>query len=305
MKQMTANNPRSLKLVSGIFRMALLLCLAVYTTSTMAQTAHTFTNSSPVTINDEGPANPYPSTINVTSVPNHVTRVVVKIKNFSHSYPDDVGIILVSPTGQKVRLFSDCMGSGGGVGVSNIDLTLDDNAATALPDNPTSTTPSGTYKPRRGTSDGQSPEHPANWAPPAPAGPYAETLSAFNTHNPNGNWQLFADDDGKGDTGIIQGGWELTIYTAPATAANAVINGQVTNAFGSGIFNAQLTLVNSSTGQTTYAYTNLMGYYTLEEQPTGQTYTVSVYAKGYYFNPSSQIINLTENTEVNFAAYQP
>ena len=88
----------------------------------------------------------------------------------------DVDILLVSPTGQKVMLMSDV---GGGFGLNNVTLTLSDRAAAALP--ATGQIVSGTYLP----TDVQ----PGDVFPaPAPAGPYATALSAFNGQSPNGAW---------------------------------------------------------------------------------------------------------------------
>src|SRR5439155_13421457 len=91
---------------------------------------------------DHGPAAPYPSTIPVSGLTGAVDKVTVTLNNFSHSFPDDVDIMLVSPTGQKVMLMSDC---GGGHGVTNASITISDAAASNLPDSTQIT--SGTYKP--------------------------------------------------------------------------------------------------------------------------------------------------------------
>jgi uncharacterized repeat protein (TIGR01451 family) len=53
---------------------------------------------------------------------------------------------------------------------------------------------------------------PVHLSPPPP--PYGTTLSALNGGNPNGNWQLFVQDDAIFDAGIISNGWILTLTTA-------------------------------------------------------------------------------------------
>lgn len=287
-------NSRSL---AGLF--LVVMCLTAAAGSAVAQGVFTFTSNSSIAINDLAVANPYPSSINVSNVPLGVSRVTVKLKGFSHSYPDDAGVILVSPTGQKVYIFTDCLGDGGGDGVSNLDLTFDEYAAATLPDNPLSDTPSGTYKPKKGTSDGLSPEHAASFAAPAPSGPYAETLTVLNNQDPNGTWQLFVDDDGMGDTGVIQNGWELTIHTAQPTASDAVLGGRVTGFTGGGIRGAMLTMTDTNNVSTTVT-TNSFGYYTFPAKPVGAAYTITITAKGYTFNPNTQTVMLNQDETLNW-----
>ncbi|MGD9875083.1 MAG: S8 family serine peptidase [Kiritimatiellia bacterium] len=152
-------------------------------------------NTSSITLTDNSKASPYPSTISVAGLAGTVSKVVVTLNGFSHTWPEDVDIILVSPDGEKVCL----MGAvGGGTAVSGLTLTFDDDAAGAVP------TPiiSGTYQP------GGSP-----WAMPTPGPeePYAVMLSEFNGGNPNGVWSLYAADQAEGDSGSISGGWKITV----------------------------------------------------------------------------------------------
>jgi len=48
---------------------------------------------------------------------------------------------------------------------------------------------------------------------PAPAGPYATSLSAFDFTNPNGEWSLFVNDDAPGNTGFFTNRFQLQITT--------------------------------------------------------------------------------------------
>src|SRR4051794_9926710 len=70
----------------------------------------TFSNSATITINDGTTASPYPSTIAVSGVVGAITRVTVKITGYSHAYPDDVAVLLVAPSGKKIKLMSDVGG---------------------------------------------------------------------------------------------------------------------------------------------------------------------------------------------------
>ena len=128
------------------FLCLLLLVLSVTGSVTIADT---FSNTAAITIPAQGVGTPYPSTIDVLAVTGAVTKVTVKLNHFSHTYPDDVDVLLVGPTGQSVLLMSD---AGGSAEVNNIGLTFDDAAADSLPDS--TQIVSGTYKPTNfGTGD--------------------------------------------------------------------------------------------------------------------------------------------------------
>src|SRR5207247_124341 len=133
--------------------------------------------------------------------------------NLTHTYPDDLDILLVGPGGQKVLLLSDVGGPRVNA-VNNTTLTLADDAAAAVPDEGPMV--GGTYKPSQ-AEDGDI------FAAPAPGGPYAGTLSAFNGLSANGPWSLYVFDDTPGDQGSLAGGWSLTIElgaNTPPTISN-------------------------------------------------------------------------------------
>ncbi|MGF9815399.1 collagen-like repeat preface domain-containing protein [Bacillus toyonensis] len=165
------------------------------------ETAGTFANPAPIAINDEAPATPYPSNIEVTGLCSTITKVTVTLKNMSHTSAFDIDILMVGPQGQTVILMSD---AGGNTPVSNVTLTFDDAAPSPLP--PVGPIISGTYQPTN-YSGGD------NFPPPAPIPPYGSTLSVFNGTNPNGTWSLFVIDELGFDVGSIANGWELTITT--------------------------------------------------------------------------------------------
>jgi len=151
-----------------------------------------------------GPANPYPSSLVVSNVAGVVNKVSVRLNGFTHTYPADVDILLVSPTGQKVLLMSD---AGSGFSVTNLTLTFDDVVTASVPE--LSPITSGTYRP--------SDYAPADSFPaPAPAGPYAGTLSAFSGFSPNGTWSLYIVDDTDQNLGNIVNGWTLNLSTVNA-----------------------------------------------------------------------------------------
>lgn len=175
-----------------------------------------FSNTTPISIPSTGAstatpttASPYPSEIKVSGLRKGSIRDVnVKLNDFSHTFPDDVDVMLVGPTGQAVILQSD---AGGGDDADGLNFTFDNEAADWLPNHDTLT--SGTSKPTQ-QWDGSSDEHPDYPFPsPAPELPPDDTdLSAFDYTDPNGTWELFVVDDFAGNEGgEYAGGWTLEI----------------------------------------------------------------------------------------------
>ena len=187
--------------------------------------AATFTNSSSIQIVDDGPANPYPSQINVQNLSGNISDVDLKLSGYSHVFPDDVGVLVVGPQGQKVLVMSDV---GFTCDVSGIDLTFDDEATSSLPNGCAIT--AGTYKPTQGTAQsGEGSQIDANFPSPAPAGPYGTQLSDFDGTDPNGTWSLYVFDDTDVETGQIANGWSLEITTADNQEPTAADDSYTTN----------------------------------------------------------------------------
>ena len=160
-------------------------------------------NPTNITIPAAGQATPYPSVISVPGL-GPLVDVNATLVNLSHTWPDDIDIILVGPGGQNSYLMSD---AGGSTDISNVTLTFDDAAASGLPDAAVIT--AGSYQP---TNFGTPDAFPA----PAPAGPYGTLLSAFNGTDPSGDWSLYVVDAFSPDSGSISGGWSLELsYLVP------------------------------------------------------------------------------------------
>ncbi len=149
-----------------------------------------------------GAASLYPSAITVAGATGSVLKATVSLVGLSHSGPDDLDILLVSPSGQTVLLMSDC---GGGSSLNNVNLTFDSAAASTLPD--ATQIVSGTFLP----SNYEAAADPFN--SPAPAGPYGANLTAFEGVNPNGTWSLYIMDDSNPKSGSLASGWRLTLTT--------------------------------------------------------------------------------------------
>jgi subtilisin-like proprotein convertase family protein len=165
-----------------------------------------FANPQTLLIPTSGVASPYPSTIGVVGVGGHVAKVTVRVAGLTHTWPQDLDVLVVGPQGQSVLLLS---GAGGQQTPRSVNLTFDDDAAQPLPGDPDSAITSGSYRP---TNDG------GDWITlpsPAPQGSYSEALSVFKGTDPNGNWQLFVFDDMGGNRGRIDMGWSLTITLGP------------------------------------------------------------------------------------------
>lgn len=173
---------------------------------TLEFTLAQFYNINDITIPNSGVGNPYPSQINVAGLQGTIRKVRVTLSALTHTFPDDVDILLVGPGGQNAIILSDVGGSSN----VDVDLTLDDAAANNLPDN--APLNNGTFKPTN-----FDPDDPFPGPAPAPAGTSA--LSVFNGTNPNGLWSLYVVDDGNGDFGDISA-WSLVFDMEPATLAN-------------------------------------------------------------------------------------
>ena len=169
-----------------------------------------------------GPASPYPATRTVPLGTDQglITDLDVRIDGIFHTYPDDMEIVLQKVDGPTVSLMSDACG---GADATAQGWTWDDEAGGTMPDEGPCTSPS--YR-------------PSNYAPgdhppaPAPAGPYATSLSAFDLVDPRGEWRMWIADDSAGDEGFFTNRFTLTYTTRPraattwSTAALSVAEGQ-------------------------------------------------------------------------------
>jgi uncharacterized repeat protein (TIGR01451 family) len=166
-----------------------------------------FSNLAAITIPDHGVGTPYPSTITVANLNplSVVTKATVTLYGLTHTFPHDISVLLVSPTGGNVLLMSH---TGGGHAVTNpIALTFDDAATSVLPNTELLTT---------GTNQPSSYPGTVAFPPPAPSSSYGSALAAVTGQDPNGAWTLFVLDDTAGDAGLIAGGWSLNLtYVVP------------------------------------------------------------------------------------------
>ena len=164
----------------------------------------TFTSTGPITIpNGAGgqinlPASPYPAAITVSGFANGaITDINLLLTDLTSSYGSDVQILLSRDDGRHALVMSDI---GEGISVTDVDLTLDDEAAAPLSRTALS---SGTFRPTDFAAGTNTFSAPA----PTPNGNVA--LSTFDGADPNGTWQLWVMTSG-GAPGDL-GGWALQI----------------------------------------------------------------------------------------------
>jgi subtilisin-like proprotein convertase family protein len=171
---------------------------------------YSVTQPAAITINDNSAGSPYPSVIDLTksNIVGSIEKVTVTLGNLKHGYANDVGVLLVAPSGQSVVLMNN---AGFGLALNGVTLTFD-AAAPALPQ--FSGITSGTFTP--GDYSGTS------LMAPAPAAPYGKLADLANSV-PNGKWSLYVQDDSPLNTGSIDS-WTLNLYTSPllALATNSV-----------------------------------------------------------------------------------
>ena len=264
----------TLALVDG----ATALGTASYTFTLGGSTVITVTNSNTaaITINDNAAATPYPSSINVSGLAGSVSKVTVTLQGFSHAYPSDVDVVLVSPGGQKVGLLG---GAGGETSVNGLTLAFDDSAGGQVGDPITS----GTWQPSGSVA--------SSLPGAAPAAPYGTALADFIGSTPNGTWSLYVADGAASDTGVIASGWKLAITAGeplccgsnkpPVLAAigdkSVIVSNTLTFAITAtdSADNDPITLVASNLpGDATFGVTNGNGTFTwTNASPTG-TYSV-------------------------------
>lgn len=188
-------------------RVRLLACALICATALLAAAQQTRAatvnspNAGPISIPTSGVASPYPSTSTITGTSGVIADVNVRINDFSHTWPDDVAIVLQAPNGQTVGLMADRCGSADMV---VDDLIFDDSASAVLSDSGACS--GGTYDVTAVSS---------SLGGGAPAAPYGANLRSLNGASANGAWKLWVIDDSGSDSGSIVS-WSVQVVTAAA-----------------------------------------------------------------------------------------
>jgi hypothetical protein len=208
------------------------VCLCTLFSSFVPVAAQTFSNTTSIAVNDNQAANPYPSLITLSGLnPALIYNLSsVQLRNVSHTAAGDLDILLVGQGGLKTLLMSDNFGD---LILNNVNLQFSDAAALtmgSLGDLSAQEQASfegsvfdtgGFGQPR--ANGGTAKFKPSNFgtgdifSAPAPVGPYTNApLSIFTATGASLNGQtfrLFIQDDALLDSGIIAGGWEMTLVS--------------------------------------------------------------------------------------------
>ncbi len=227
-----------------------------------------YTSTGAITITSPtngAPALPYPSVIDVAGLTGSVSKVAVTLNNLSHTFAQDLDIMLVGPAGQKVILMSD---AGGAFAINNATLNFDDAATAGLPFN--TLISSGTYRPTNYVSAD-------SWPPPAPAGAFSTALSAFNGTSPQGQWSLYVVDDTLGDEGNIAGGWSLNFTISDIITPTADLLVRVTDSPDPVMVGA---VVNYTVAVTNFGPAAATGVVLSNQLPAGVTFLTATPSQG-------------------------
>lgn len=210
---------------------SLVLCAlaALGISATHAAADNKYSNADgPLNFSASSVASVYPSTITVSGEDAPIGKVTLRLDGLTHTNPDDLDILLVSPTGARMLVMSDC---GGTANVNGITFVLDDAAASQLPDS-NALANNATYRPR---NVGGGDTFPA----PAPNGPYTANFTGVRGTDANGDWTLYIVNDAGGSGSLS--GWSLTV--TPALCVTTTANG------GAGSLRAAITAANSTAGR--------------------------------------------------------
>ena len=135
----------------------------------------------------------YPSSIGLANEP-AITDVNVEVQGVSTTFADDLHLLLVGPGGQQAYLWGD---AGGPNSLAGVNVTFDDEAASALPDE--NQIVSGSYRPAQYGM--------TRFPAPAPVPSGGSSLTVFDGLSADGTWQLFAfDDAGQGVALVVWAG---------------------------------------------------------------------------------------------------
>ncbi len=164
-----------------------------------------------------GRATPYGSPITISGMPKAdtletVENVVVTLHNVSHTWSQDLQVLLAGPNGKRVILMANAGGASDiTAAINNLSLTFNEEAGGTLP--PASQIVSGTYK---------SSNFGGGTFPDVGGATDGSLKAAFNgMADPNGTWRLYVIDDSALNSGAIAGGWSMTIRTTRIVCCGA------------------------------------------------------------------------------------
>jgi hypothetical protein len=144
---------------------------------------------------DFGPAQVYPFQFDASQwLPDLRVRSLVVELGLQHTHPDDLHIVLESPTGTTVVLMAN---AGGDPDVNAPLMIFRDDAVGFAPDDGPIPAFVPVYRP------GSVYETPFSLPAPAPPGPYGSSFAVFNGEPVAGLWKLWVYDDSAPSNGTI------------------------------------------------------------------------------------------------------
>jgi hypothetical protein len=200
------------------------VALACVPASAPAATA-TFKNENVVTIPDSGAASPYPLNIPVTGLRGPLQSVDVTTQEFTHTFPDDVDVLGVAPSGRTGMVFSDACGSGDLMDAtwhftpSAFGALTDTGAVSGGSNCASGDKTNGVFRGDGGTGFDTTDFFPATGSPAPPAPPYGQSPSELAEGNPNGTWRFYVSDDAAGGSGDIGKGVKIDLTYGTSYAA--------------------------------------------------------------------------------------
>ena len=197
--------------------LAVVPALASLVATASASAATFFSNPAPIaTTQGFAPAVPYPSEIAVGGLGGPIADVAVTLHRVGHTNPDDLDVLLVSPSGDKVMLMSDACGVDD---IEDYSWTFSQQAPRAMSDD-SSDCGAFAYRPTDYPGTGNEAAAESMFSP-APPRPYGTSLASFDNEKANGTWKLYVQDDFAlpVSPGDIEVGWSLAIETRPVDTA--------------------------------------------------------------------------------------
>ena len=159
-----------------------------------------------ITINDNGPASPYGSTIDVSGMDGGIIDVNLILLGVDHQRPEDISVML-QHAGRTTVVMRE---AGGDTALRNTNIMLDNEAAETLPDDDP-ILGNRAYEPQ--DYDPTDPPTPfGGGAPGVTDTDPREYLDIFNGVTANGAWTVWIRDDQAPIAGSLDG-WQLEIMT--------------------------------------------------------------------------------------------
>lgn len=149
-----------------------------------------------ITIPQNGSASPYPVVFNIGGVTAPINSIEFQLTGYSHTYPGDVGMYLISPNNNYYIMINNM--SGGGTDAVNANVTFSGSAVSVW-----NGRSSGIYlNPTAGVNMNFNPPSPISFS----SATTYDSITVFNGLGPsevNGSWKFWAQDFFSGDSGSI------------------------------------------------------------------------------------------------------